>query len=92
MRETGNPDQWKDGFPPAELVTHDIEAGNSYVCVCDDDGGGSSGGKIAAVFYYNIEDELAYHIINGHWLNNEPYGVVHRIASSRIFRGAGAFA
>lgn len=31
MRETGNPDQWKDSSPKEELLLEDIAAGNLYV-------------------------------------------------------------
>ena len=83
MRETGNPDQWKDIHPILEAVDHDIQAGTSYICVHDS--------EIVGVFYFNIEIEPAYLIIDGQWLNDAPYGVVHRIATARNFRGAGAF-
>jgi RimJ/RimL family protein N-acetyltransferase len=91
MREKGNPNQWKDGFPAPALIASDIKAGHSYVCICNGDSDGYGDGAVAAVFYYHIEDEPIYRIIDGHWLNNEPYGIVHRIASSRSFSGAGAF-
>ena len=32
-----------------------------------------------------------YKEINGKWLNEEPYGVVHRVASTGIVRGAASF-
>jgi len=83
MRENGNPDQWKDGFPSPEIVGHDIAIGNSYVCVKEE--------QIATVFYFNIETEPSYLKIDGQWLDDRPYGVVHRIASSREIRGTGMF-
>ena len=83
MRKSGNPDQWKEEFPTPEIVARDIEADSSYLCISDD--------KIAAVFYFNVEDEPSYLKIGGQWLNDDPYGVVHRIASSRVIKGAGEF-
>jgi len=83
MQRSGNPDQWGNVHPPRDLIISDIEAGTSYVCECD--------GKIEAVFYFNIEVEPTYAEIDGKWLNDEPYGVVHRIASARSGTGAGAF-
>ena len=83
MRESGNPDQWRDEDPALEVIDRDIKAGLSYVCVQND--------EIVGVFYFNIEPEPTYRKIDGQWLNNEPYGVVHRIATSRSFRGAGTF-
>ena len=35
--------------------------------------------------------ELIEQEINGKWLNEEPYGVVHRVASTGIVRGAASF-
>jgi hypothetical protein len=83
MRDSGNPDQWGDVHPPRGLIELDIQAGLSYVCVYDE--------EIAAVFYFNVEIEPTYGRIDGQWLSDGPYGVVHRIARSRNSSGAGAF-
>ena len=83
MRETGNPNQWKNTHPPQAMIEGDIDAEKSYVCVCDD--------AIVAVFYFNIEIDPMYVKIDGRWLNDEPYGVVHRIARAQNAKGAGAF-
>ena len=83
MRETGNPDQWQGNHPPQGLIEQDIQAGNSYVCV--------NNNEIAAVFYFNIEEDPTYGKIDGSWLNDKPYGVVHRIARGSNGKGAAAF-
>ena len=83
MRETGNPNQWTNEFPNKEIVSDDIQEGKSYVCLND--------GEIYAVFYFNVETEPTYSKIDGTWLNDEPYGIVHRIARSSKAKGAGAF-
>jgi len=83
MRKTGNPDQWKENHPPKALIEQDIKAGTSYVCLSD--------GEIAAVFYFNIEEDPTYAKIDGHWLDSELYGVVHRIARGSNGKGAAAF-
>ncbi|MCL2572758.1 MAG: GNAT family N-acetyltransferase [Defluviitaleaceae bacterium] len=84
MKESGNPKQWGDVHPPQKVVEADIEAGTSYVCINDN--------EIAAVFYFNIEEEPTYKKIDGQWLNQEPYGVIHRIARAPNQKGAGAYA
>ncbi|MCL2361896.1 MAG: GNAT family N-acetyltransferase [Defluviitaleaceae bacterium] len=86
MKKTGNPNQWRDNHPPQSVIEADIRAGCSYVCI--------NGEKIVAVFYYNLEEEPTYREIMGKWLNNEAYGVVHRIARTRGpgAIGAGAYA
>ena len=83
MREYGNTEQWKDGHPSLEIIEGDIRDGLSYVCVDGDD--------IAAVFFYSADRDPTYAKIDGRWLNDEPYGVVHRIARSRRVKGAGGF-
>lgn len=84
MRASGNPGQWVDGYPKKSMLLDDIEKGNSYVCIKD--------GEIVCTFYFEIGDEPTYkEIFDGGWLNDKPYGVVHRIASARGTKGAGAF-
>ena len=39
----------------------------------------------------SAEEDEDYKEINGKWLNEEPYGVVHRVASTGIVRGAASF-
>ena len=83
MRENGNPDQWKDEFPTPDIVERDIMSGSSYVCV--------NGDAIAAVFFFSVGIEPMYLKIGGQWRSDGPYGVVHRLASARITKGAGEF-
>lgn len=84
MAEHGNPTQWKDTWPPRKYVEQDIREGKSYVCV--------EGDTIGAVFYFAEEHDASYDkIYEGQWLNDEPYAVVHRIASSGKVKGAGSF-
>lgn len=84
MRESGNPTQWSTTHPSTEQLRADIEAGELYVC-CEGD-------EIAAVFFYKMLDDPTYReIFGGKWLNDLPYGVVHRIASARKVRGAAEF-
>ena len=81
MRESGNPTQWGDEYPPSELVLADIEEGSLHVAEED--------GEILAVFYYSEREEKCYGEIDGEWLNDEPYAVIHRIAISKKARGRG---
>ena len=81
MRKNGNPDQWGDNHPPRENIIQDIRTGKSYVL--------TDGKRIAAVFYYAIETEPTYAKIDGDWLNDKQYGIVHRIARGPNSAGAG---
>ncbi len=83
MKENGNPDQWGENYPPEELIREDVATGHSYVCV--------EGEEILGVFYYAEGDDPTYAVIeDGAWLNDEPYGVIHRIAVAARGRGVAA--
>ena len=76
MRKTGNDKQWVDGYPSKDFILGNIRDGGLYVCLADD-------GQIVGAFYFKVEDEPTYaRIYDGEWLNDRPYGVVHRIASN----------
>ena len=83
MVKTGNDKQWIDGYPSKELIAGNIHDESLYVCLSDD-------GQIVGVFYFKVEADKTYaKIYDGAWLNDEPYGVVHRIASNGKQRGIG---
>ena len=79
MRETGNPTQWGDTFPPEELVREDLRLGRNYVCEID--------GRVQGVFAMVPGDDPTYRFILGSWLNDEPYCAVHRVASRGEVKG-----
>lgn len=84
MRENGNPDQWGDRFPTQEMIDRDIALHRSYVC--------EDNGKIAATFAFTTDGEPTYRVIRGGaWLDDAPYGVVHRIAAAKGTHGAASF-
>lgn len=82
MAESGNPDQWGTGYPPEEMIRQDIRNGKSYVNL--------EGDHIRAVFYFAVEADPTYSYIEGAWLNDAPYGVIHRIAVDGSGRGVAA--
>ena len=88
MAAHGNPNQWgPTQWPPRELIEQDIREGHSYVCVGDD-------GRVAGTFYFiqGMDVEPTYrNITDGVWLDDGPYGVVHRVAGDGSVRGVGAF-
>ena len=88
MAEHGNPDQWgSTNWPPESLIRNDIANGNSHVCVNEDD-------EILGMFYYVYGkdiDPCYANITDGEWLDDSPYGVVHRIASDGSVPGVGSF-
>lgn len=58
---------------PLRLLRRDIAEGISHVVVSDN--------KIVGTFVFIIGDEPTYSEIEGEWINDEPYGTIHRIAS-----------
>ena len=85
MASLGNPHQWGDsGYPSVSLLREDIARGVSYVVVdqCD---------EVVATFVFVEGEDPTYIIIEGAWLNEEPYGVIHRLASSGRERGIARF-
>lgn len=81
MQRTGNANQWIDGYPSREQIMKDITGRNCYVCVDPVFG-------IAGVFYFRIGEDRTYaKIYEGHWLDEKPYGVVHRIATNGKVKG-----
>ena len=88
MAAHGNPNQWgPTHWPPKALILSDIRAGDSYVCVDD-------AGAVIGTFYFiqGRDIEPTYRdITDGAWLDDSPYGVVHRIAGDGSARGIGAF-
>lgn len=88
MARTGNPNQWgPTNWPPADLIHEDIRSGNSYVCVNDDE-------KVIGTFFFTQGKDIepTYRAItDGAWLDDSPYGVVHRIASDGSEKGIGKF-
>ena len=80
MKNTGNPTQWGDTNPPVEKLEKDIEIGQLYVC-CD-------GKEIYGAFVLQFGVEPNYvKPREGAWLNEEPYGTVHRIAARGTKKG-----
>ena len=80
MRADGNLDQWSaPGFPPEELLLRDIDRGGGFVntSVIPSEAKES----LRAYFALLPSPEPTYDRIDGAWLTDEPYGVIHRIAS-----------
>ena len=76
MRSYGNTFQWPDGYPRDDMFRKDIELGGSYVML-------DEAGNIVGTFALLPSPEVTYNVIyDGQWLNEEPYHVIHRIAST----------
>ena len=67
-----NSRQWQDGYPAVENITGDIEKGYGYV-LCDED-------TVIAYGAVVFDGEPTYNNIQGKWLTDLPYVVLHRLA------------
>lgn len=79
MKQNGNPNQWGDTRPSVETIKKDIENNNLYLIESD--------GQIDGVFFFFTEEEPTYQQIEGSWLNDLPYGTIHRVAAGRRKKG-----
>ena len=81
MKEHGNPNQWINGYPSAELILREITNGTNYVCE-------NENGEIIGTFCFIPGEDPTYaRIDDGNWLNNEPYYVIHRMATNGKQKG-----
>ena len=74
MIKAGNPNQWSASYPAESTIKRDIAQGDCYLI--------HECGKPIATFVAKDGPEPNYHHIdNGSWLDDQPYYVIHRVAS-----------
>ena len=75
MRQSGNMQQWGEGYPSEAVIRADMEKAGGYVI--EDEG------RVTGYFAFLPSPEPTYaRIYEGEWLDDvRPYHVVHRIAS-----------
>lgn len=81
MRSSGNMNQWTDGYPSRAIIRQDICNGHGYICM-------EPSGEMVAYFAFIPGPEPTYlKIYDGRWLDDKPYHVVHRLASTQDSHG-----
>ena len=81
MAANGNANQWINGYPSPDDIRQDIENGSSYVFVNENQ-------ELEGCFAFIRGEDPNYKVIkDGAWLNDAPYGVIHRIASGGRVKG-----
>jgi len=73
--------QWQNGYPNSEVVKEDIRKEVGYVLVEDS--------VIQAYAAVILNEEPAYLNIDGKWLTNGDFLVIHRVAASKRAVGKG---
>lgn len=74
--------QWQSGYPEEIDIEEDLQNGGGYVAEED--------GDILGYCFIKIMQDHNYDVIeNGHWLNEEPYAVLHRTCVHNDAKGKG---
>jgi len=77
-------DQWQKGYPNREVIESDVKKGISYVLEETAENNENSGekvsGKIVGTIVLSPEREEPYSKIEGKWITDDDYMVVHRLA------------
>jgi GNAT superfamily N-acetyltransferase len=81
QRKIDGSTQWQNGYPNEETVAIDIQQGYGYVL--------EENNIIIAYAAIVFGDEPTYQVIKGAWLSNQPYVVVHRVATAPALKGKG---
>ena len=80
MRENGNPTQWGESYPERAMLEEDIRRRQLYV--------DEQEGAIHGAFAFILGEDPTYaYIEDGTWLNDAPYGTIHRVAGDGTVRG-----
>lgn len=78
-RKNDGSSQWQDGYPNPDTIREDIENGFGYIFEID--------GETAAYSALIFNNEPAYENIDGKWLSENDFLVIHRVAVSDGFLG-----
>ena len=77
-------DQWQKGYPNREVIESDVKKGISYVLEEIAENNKKPGekvfGKIVGTIVLSPEKEEPYSKIEGKWITDDDYMVVHRLA------------
>ena len=80
-RKQNGSNQWQDGYPNPEVIHNDVEKGSGFVLVGNE--------KVIGYTALLISDEPAYDSIEGKWLTNDGFVVLHRVAIAEEYLGKG---
>lgn len=80
LKNEGIP-QWQNGYPNIETVINDINSNHNYVLVDNN--------NVIGTCMISFDEDPYYKVIEGNWLSNKPYVVIHRIAIDTTVKGKG---
>lgn len=79
IKSFGSP-QWQDNYPSDEIIQNDIDQSALYVYEQDSK-------VVACMTVFDYEE--TYNRIEGSWLSDKPYKVIHRIATHKDYYNQG---
>ncbi len=88
--------QWQNGYPNRKVIENDVKKGISYVL--EDTGENDSqksfekkiiSGKIIGTVVLSPEKESSYSKIEGKWITDDDYVVIHRLAVDTDIKNKG---
>ncbi len=74
-------DQWQKGYPDRATIISDLERGKGFFLM--------EGDTHLAYMCIDLGGEPSYDTLKGSWLTDSGYGVVHRLAIRKGYRGKG---
>jgi len=79
-----NINQWQNGYPNKAIILKDIQNKESFILA-------SEIGTYVATAMFSTRNEPTYSKIEGRWMSPKQtkYGVIHRMAVSKNYRGQG---
>jgi GNAT superfamily N-acetyltransferase len=80
-RKADGSEQWQDGYPNMDVIKNDINKGVGFVLL--------EGDTIIGYYAIIVNDEPVYEKIEGRWLTQDDFVVVHRLAVSEKYLGKG---
>lgn len=81
QRKADGSQQWQDGYPNENSIRNDVDNGSAYVL--------EDNGTILLYAAVIFDKEPAYENIEGKWLTEGDYMVLHRVAASPLAKGKG---
>lgn len=83
MFKNGNPNQWGSSYPEEKIIQTDVDNEQLFSCV--------DATRLLGCFAFIEGDDPTYNeIVNGRWLDDNPYAVIHRMAVIEYGKGIGS--
>lgn len=81
QRRLDGSSQWQDGYPNPGTLQDDLDKAQAFVLEAD--------GEVLLYAAIIFDPEPAYGAIEGQWLTDGPYVVLHRVAIAPMAKGKG---